>query len=149
MLWNTVFYRSVIVWCWASSFLFPYLSVYDIDIAWFAFWLGCAHTHSQKKRKNLEPLAPCRRRQRTTMQKHSINVIQRGGKKEKATSCLNVFKMLCFSLLLFCSFSLFSCTLSLILALESGKKRVVVVVVVVGNISCEWRPSLVSPWTAV
>lgn len=72
-----------------------------------------------------------------------------GGKKEKATSCLNVFKMLCFSLLLFCSFSLFSCTLSLILALESGKKRVVVVVVVVGNISCEWRPSLVSPWTAV
>lgn len=41
-------------------------------------------------------------------------------------------------------FSLFSCTLFPILALESGKERVVVVVVV-GNISCEWCPSSVTP----
>lgn len=41
-------------------------------------------------------------------------------------------------------FSLFSCTLSPILALESGKERVVVVVVL-GNISCEWCPSSVTP----
>lgn len=40
-------------------------------------------------------------------------------------------------------FSLFSCTLSFILALESGKKRLVVGVVV-GNISCEWCPCLVT-----
>lgn len=40
--------------------------------------------------------------------------------------------------------SLFSCTLSIVLALESGKKRLVVRVVV-GNISCEWCPCLVTP----
>lgn len=43
------------------------------------------------------------------------------------------------------SFSLFSRTLSLILALESGKKRVVVVEVVLGNISCDLCPSHVTP----
>lgn len=43
--------------------------------------------------------------------------------------------------LLFCSFPCFPAPCPLILALESGKKRVVVGVVV-GNISCEWCPCL-------
>lgn len=50
-------------------------------------------------------------------------------KKKKAMSCLNVFKRLCFSLFYFVLFLVFLPP-SLILALESGKKRVVVVVVV-------------------
>lgn len=69
--------------------------------------------------------------------------------------------MLCFSLCYFVLFFLFSCILSLILALESGKKRVVVVVpVVVGKrsvngVSSLWpcelffnpKPTLIRPLT--
>lgn len=119
----------------SKFFSFPYLSVYDIDIAWFAFRLGCIHTsrHTYENPETLVPslsVQPCK--------KHSINVIWEK-KTHHAWMSLKCFAF--YSSILF--FSLFSRTLSLILALDSGKRRVVVVVVL-GNISCEWCPSLVT-----
>lgn len=121
----------------SKFFPFPYLSVYDIDIAWFAFWLGCTqtNTHSRKPRNTWPSCSvqPCK----------STASMSYGEKKESHIMLECLQDALLFTLL-FCSFPCFSCTLSPILALESGKKRVVVVVVV-GNISCEWCPSPVTP----
>lgn len=128
------------VWCWASSFLFlTFLFMTSTLHGLLSDQAAHAQTHTRAycwKPKNSGAKS-----QRTTMQKHSINVI-RGGKKEShiMLECLQNALLFTSSILFF---SLFSCTLSIILALESGKKRVVVVVVV-GDISCEWCPSLVT-----
>lgn len=141
MLWNTVFYSSMNVWCWVSSFLsltflFMTSTLHGLLFDWAAYTHERSHSWKRKNLKALVPsrsVQPCKQHQ-CHMEKKESHIML-----EPSSKCFAFHSSVLF-------FSLFSCTLSPILALESGKERaVVVVVVVVGNISCEWCPSSVTP----
>ncbi len=108
MLWNTVFYRliSMNVWCWASSLLsltFLFVTSTLLGLLFDRAKLAQAHTlvkKTKKQKQNHRHLVAAYNQAKAQHQCHM------GGKK-KTTSCLNVFKMLCLSLLLFWSFPCF------------------------------------------
>lgn len=126
---HEMLYWSMNLWCWASSFLsltflFMTSTLHGLLFDWAAYTQ--AHTHV-----NLKTFVPSHSRQ----PRKSTASMSYGNKRKPHHAWMSSKSFAFQSSVMF--FSLFSCTLFLTLALESGKKRVVPVVVTVGNISCE------------